>query len=219
MRSFAGNRLQATGYSQNREGYRPQATGSGQRAERGSEPTAYSLHPSAVRASSVLLASLFLAACAVGPDYRTPDVATPDQFVSADGVQVSSAEVEQDFWKSFHDATLDALIEQALGQNHDLRIAQRLSLQQVADAKSHLREADIALWYDTLDAVSSAGFTDTAALADPESIWGALIDAGISAIQTDHPDRLKAFIRSRVAAASEHFTAASWRARWCCGRS
>ena len=36
-------------------------------------------------------------------------------------------------------------------------------------------------------------------MEDPYSIWGKLIDAGISAIQTDQPEALKAYIEGRRA--------------------
>lgn len=78
----------------------------------------------ALRASlGTLAAAVFLSACAVGPDYEPPKVATPDQFVGAETAQFSSADVESDFWKSFNDERLNALIEQALTSNHDIRIA------------------------------------------------------------------------------------------------
>ncbi len=54
-----------------------------------------------------------------------------------------------------------------------------------------------ALWVNTLDNVSCAGFTDTAALAGPEAIWGRLIDAGISIIQTDEAAALKSYLAAR----------------------
>ena len=71
-----------------------------------------------------------LAACAVGPDYHEPKMATPDSFVYGPGEQFSANDVEGDFWKSFKDPQLDALIEEALASNHDIRIA-----------IDHLREA------------------------------------------------------------------------------
>ncbi len=67
--------------------------------------------------------SWLLAACAVGPDFQPPQTVLSDQFVSVEGVQLSAADVERDFWKSFQDPTLDALVEQALAANHDIRIA------------------------------------------------------------------------------------------------
>jgi glycerophosphoryl diester phosphodiesterase len=71
------------------------------------------------------------------------------------------------------------------------------TLSQVSGMRSRLADAGIALWYNSLDGVSSDGFTDTAALRDPEGIWGRLIDAGISTIQTDYPDEFKAFVAAR----------------------
>lgn len=61
------------------------------------------------------------------------------------------------------------------------------------------RETGLALWVNTLDAVSCAGLTDTAALADPDAVWGRLIDAGISAIQTDEAAALKTYLAARRA--------------------
>jgi glycerophosphoryl diester phosphodiesterase len=70
-------------------------------------------------------------------------------------------------------------------------------LEQVAERKAFFEKAGIALWVNTLDSVSCAGFTDSAALNDPQAIWGRLLDAGISAIQTDEPAALKAYLKSR----------------------
>jgi len=71
------------------------------------------------------------------------------------------------------------------------------NLDEVAALAPRFAEAGIALWVNTLDDVSSAGFTDTAALRDPEAVWGRLLDAGISAIQTDEAAALKRFLASR----------------------
>lgn len=78
------------------------------------------------------LLALSVSACAVGPDYHRPKMAPPDQFVGATEAQFSSAELEQDFWKSFNDAQLEALIEEALTANHDVRIA----LSRLAEARA-----------------------------------------------------------------------------------
>jgi glycerophosphoryl diester phosphodiesterase len=75
-------------------------------------------------------------------------------------------------------------------------------LAQVSALRPRLAEGGIALWYNSLDAVSSDGFTDTAALTDPEGIWGRLIDAGISVVQTDYPDAFKAFVNARASQAA-----------------
>jgi outer membrane protein, multidrug efflux system len=64
-----------------------------------------------------------LAACAVGPDYERPATSVADTFVGVDQAQFSTTEVEREFWKAFNDPQLDALIEEALNANHDIRIA------------------------------------------------------------------------------------------------
>lgn len=70
-------------------------------------------------------------------------------------------------------------------------------LEQLSQRKALFEEAGIRLWVNTLDSVSCAGFTDSAALENPQAIWGRLIDAGVSAIQTDEPEALKACLKAR----------------------
>lgn len=68
---------------------------------------------------------------------------------------------------------------------------------EVARLKTRFAAAGIALWVNTLDDVSCAGLTDSAALADPDAVWGRLLEAGVSAIQTDEAAALKAYIEGR----------------------
>lgn len=62
---------------------------------------------------------------------------------------------------------------------------------------ARIRRTGMALWANTLDSVAFAGFTDRAAIEDPDAIWGRLIAAGISLIQTDEPVALKSYLASR----------------------
>jgi len=71
------------------------------------------------------------------------------------------------------------------------------SLDQLAARRALFDKAGIKLWVNTLDSVSCAGFTDTAALDNPAAIWGRLIDAGVSAIQTDEAEALKTYLKTR----------------------
>ncbi len=71
------------------------------------------------------------------------------------------------------------------------------SLDTIATNRAAFASAGMALWKNTLDQANSGTWTDTTALSDPDSIWGKLIDAGISAIQTDQPEALKAYVESR----------------------
>jgi len=103
-----------------------------------------------------MVSAVLLAACAVGPDYHRPQVATPDQFVGVDATQVSTQDVERDFWKQFNDEQLNELIERALVANHDIRIA-----------TSRLREARALRGQARLDlaptVTASSGYTKTRA--------------------------------------------------------
>ncbi|WP_283193297.1 glycerophosphodiester phosphodiesterase family protein [Rhizobium sp. AN80A] len=72
-------------------------------------------------------------------------------------------------------------------------------LQQLSALNDIRRRNGMALWVNTLDSIACADFTDTAALADPDAVWGRLIDAGISVIQTDEAAALKSYLAARRA--------------------
>lgn len=65
---------------------------------------------------------------------------------------------------------------------------------QVEAISQRFQDAGITLWVNTLDGVASPGFTDTAALKDPDAIWGRLLRAGFSAVQTDEMEKLRSYI-------------------------
>jgi glycerophosphoryl diester phosphodiesterase len=71
-------------------------------------------------------------------------------------------------------------------------------VEQVAALRERFHDAGIALWVNTLDDVSCAGLTDTAARHDPDAVWGRLIDAGVSAIQTDEAALLRRYLTGRA---------------------
>lgn len=71
------------------------------------------------------LLALALSACAVGPDFVRPDTPAAAAFARAEttaSVAASSAELAE-FWRSFGDAQLSTLVDEALANNHDLKIA------------------------------------------------------------------------------------------------
>ncbi|OCP19913.1 MULTISPECIES: glycerophosphodiester phosphodiesterase family protein [unclassified Ensifer] len=72
-------------------------------------------------------------------------------------------------------------------------------LEELAALDGALRENGMALWVNTLDSIACAGFTDTAALVDPDAVWGRLINAGISVIQTDEAAALQSYLAARRA--------------------
>jgi NodT family efflux transporter outer membrane factor (OMF) lipoprotein len=70
------------------------------------------------------LMPLLLAGCAMGPDYQRPETAPPaaGAFQTA-APGVSTADPNDRWWQLYRDPALDALIEQALAANTDLRVA------------------------------------------------------------------------------------------------
>ncbi|MDR6101832.1 glycerophosphoryl diester phosphodiesterase [Agrobacterium larrymoorei] len=69
-------------------------------------------------------------------------------------------------------------------------------LSQVEAIQQRFHDAGITLWVNTLDSVASPGFTDSAALKDPDAIWGRLLRAGFSAIQTDEMAALRSYLKT-----------------------
>ena len=67
----------------------------------------------------------------------------------------------------------------------------------IADNQQLFRDASMAIWFNTLDMAASGEWTDPRALIEPDAIWGRLMDAGISTIQTDEPAALRRYIEAR----------------------
>ena len=69
----------------------------------------------------ILSCAALLTGCVVGPDYQRPDVVMPEAW----RIDYSSAEdfANARWWQQFNDPVLDELIETALKENLDIRIA------------------------------------------------------------------------------------------------
>jgi multidrug efflux system outer membrane protein len=77
----------------------------------------------------VASAALWLAACAVGPDYKRPALDVPAEFRGAPEAVQSAAFADSQWWAVLEDPVLQRLIEEALADNYDLRIAANHVLQ------------------------------------------------------------------------------------------
>src|SRR5580765_245900 len=67
---------------------------------------------------------VFLAGCAVGPNYKPPQTSVAASFANAPTNAVSHDEAAlATWWQGFNDARLDRLVDRAITNNHDLRIA------------------------------------------------------------------------------------------------
>ncbi|WP_241302583.1 efflux transporter outer membrane subunit [Burkholderia stabilis] len=90
----------------------------------------------ATRRTTVLVAACAcaLAACTtVGPDYTAPQPVHPSGWTAPrDTMQTDPARL-QNWWRSFGDAQLDALVAQAIAHNQDLAIARERLLQARAE--------------------------------------------------------------------------------------
>ncbi len=69
------------------------------------------------------------------------------------------------------------------------------SLATIAERRDRFQSSGISLWANTLDSVACCGLSDANAGRDPERVWGALVRAGVSIIQTDLPSSLQQYRR------------------------
>ncbi|MDK4704525.1 glycerophosphodiester phosphodiesterase family protein [Rhizobium sp. CNPSo 4062] len=67
----------------------------------------------------------------------------------------------------------------------------------LAAGREELERQNIRLWINTLDVSYNLDFNDSRALSDPEGVWGALVDAGVGAIQTDTNVEFKRWLATR----------------------
>jgi len=71
-----------------------------------------------------ILPIALLAGCAVGPNYKRPQTSVANSFANAPSNAVTADEkAVATWWKGFNDARLDSLVDRAITNNHDLRIA------------------------------------------------------------------------------------------------
>lgn len=79
-----------------------------------------------MRTTLFLLAVLLLAGCAAGPDYSRPDLEQPAAWRTVDSMTAAVPAVtyaDTSWWRLFGDTVLVRLIDTALIQNNDVRIA------------------------------------------------------------------------------------------------
>ena len=65
----------------------------------------------------------FWTGCASGPNYRPPQTTVSPAFAGGSQTNFAAAPVDLNWWRGFHDATLERLVERAVATNQDLRIA------------------------------------------------------------------------------------------------
>src|SRR4051794_38757837 len=96
----------------------------------------------------LLTGLIALGGCTVGPNYRAPATTMPATY-SATNPTTRPVSLAQ-WWTAFDDPTLNALIEQAITSNQDLKIAES----RVREARALRTIAGAAQW-PTVDANGS----------------------------------------------------------------
>jgi len=106
---------------------------------------------------SKTLAVLILAfqiGCAVGPDYSPPQIDVSQSFESVKASSFKNEQALTDWWHSFDDAALNELIETAVKNNNDIKVA-----------LGRVKESRAAKWEKALDLVPTvrgeAGYSRT----------------------------------------------------------
>ena len=67
------------------------------------------------------------------------------------------------------------------------------ALTTIAERREAFRNAGMSIWVNTLDPAACCGLDDRSAAEDPQSVWGVLMAAGASVVQTDTPENLLAY--------------------------
>ncbi len=70
------------------------------------------------------IALALVSACAAGPNYTPPSMGVSSEYAHANAGTFDALEFDTEWWLILNDPMLDALIGQAMRENHDLRIAQ-----------------------------------------------------------------------------------------------
>lgn len=149
------------------------------------------------RLATVLLAAVALAGCVMGPDHRDPRPGSPAQtpFLSGNSPAFTGDEPPGRWWSLFGDPVLDRLVEQALRENTDLRVAAA----NLRRARAVLRETRSGL-FPTADFSASATYSRQS--GDQIGFVGAggegeSYDAGVDAIyQLDLFGRIRRAIQA-----------------------
>jgi multidrug efflux system outer membrane protein len=138
----------------------------------------------------LLPASALLAGCTMAPHYARPASPVPSTWSAAAAAPAPNPAADLGWRDFFHDPQLQALIQTALRENRDLRVA-ALNVESVA-AQYRIQRAAL---FPTLDATGSLDKTKSPASllypgeANPYSVYS--VNAGVSSWEIDFFGRLR----------------------------
>ena len=126
-----------------------------------------------LRTPLVLALALGLSGCMVGPDYKRPGTHLPGAYTEPE-VGQAAATVPAKWWTLYNDATLDALVEDALARNADIQLAAA----RVEEAEAALREANATIYFPLIN--GNAGATRSRSFATGTGRTGNSFSIGLS---------------------------------------
>ncbi len=106
-----------------------------------------------IRSQALLILGFMLTGCTVGADYSPPKLDLDDSWVATEGeiLAANNLNIPSDWWELFEDPLLTQLIQTALRNNHDLKIAEA----RIDEARANERLADSA-FFPQIDATASS---------------------------------------------------------------
>lgn len=89
-----------------------------------------------VKPLCLLAAALFMTGCQIWPDYLRPKLELPDRYAEAAQNNQDSLPIANDWWKLYQDPILNELMEKALQNNKDIKLA----VARIEEADAYMRE-------------------------------------------------------------------------------
>jgi multidrug efflux system outer membrane protein len=124
--------------------------------------------------AAALAAAGALAGCAVGPDYQRPALEAPEAFYGALRPVSEASLADAKWWDVFSDPVLRSLIEEALRNGYDIRLAAA----RVEEARARYGIAG-SLYYPGVGASAGLGRVHTSAYSTPGNVTGNQITANV----------------------------------------
>lgn len=160
---------------------RPGTTAAAPRVTTGNSVSAAVRDRAAARITVLACIAAGIAGCAVGPDYAPPETLVEPGFDAAGSPEVGGmfgpGEPERDWWERFEDPTLTRLVELALRENYDLRIAAA----NVREARALLVESRFELFPIVTAEASAARVRQPGAADSTFTAAATVYDAGLDA--------------------------------------
>ena len=119
-----------------------------------------------------LVAAVALGGCAVGPDYKRPALPAPDNFYGMSGPASEASLADTKWWDLFADPALRSLIEEALRNGYDVRLAAA----RVEESRARYGIAG-SLYYPDLGYSAGLSRVHTSAYSLPGNVTGNQVTA------------------------------------------